>query len=186
MSESSSANPQQQAQQTPGLRLFEDCVDLTTTPNSPSQMQPPNIPAQVLQEACGFLERNILPNYDDSRIRRDLVYIWMGVNRALEHDQKRKECLADHNQFLANVTRKGEQQFIDSLRSMAISGTWAALFDDGTLLSFFDFELSGHLDCLDVFLKEKPRIHQQKASDIVAVKGTQSFKATPQVPHPVR
>jgi hypothetical protein len=180
MSESSSTNPQQ----TPGL--FEDRVDPSTTPNSPSQTQPPNIPAQVLQEACGFLEHNILPHYDDSRIRGDLGYVWMAVNDALEHDQKLKECLADKNQFFANVTRKGEQKFIDSLRSMAISGTWAALFADGTLLSFFDFEPSDHLDRLDVFLKEKPRIHQQKASDIGAVKGTQSFKAAPQVPHPVR
>ena len=179
MSESSSANPQQ----TPGL--YEDRVDPSTTPNSPSQTLP-NIPAQVLQEAYEFLELIILPRYDDSRIRRDLVCVWTAVNRALEHDQKRKESLADNSQFLANVTRKGEQQFIDSLRSMAISGTWAALFEDGTLLSFFDFELSDYLDCLDVFLKEKSRIHQQKASDIGAVKGTQSFKAAPQVPHPVR
>ena len=138
MSESSSTNPQQ----TSGL--FEDRVDPSTTPNSPSQTQPPNIPAQVLQEAYETLERNILPHYDDSRIRRNLVYVWTAVNCALEHDQKLKECLADKNQFFANVTRKGEQ-FIDSLRSMATSGTWAALFADGTLLSFFDFELSDHL-----------------------------------------
>ena len=183
MSESSSANPQQ----TSGL--FEDRVDPSTTPNSPSQTQPPNIPAQVLQEACERFQRLILPHDDDSWIRYSLVHVWLTVNDALEHDQKRKECLADKNQFLANVTRKGEQKFIDSLRSMAISGTWAALFADGTvgtLLSFFDFELSDHLDRLDVFLKEKQRIHQQKASDIGAVKGTQSFKAAPQFPHPVR
>ena len=174
MSESSSANPQQ----TPSL--FEDRVDPSTTPNSPSQTQPPNIPAQVLQEAYENLERIILPRDDDSRIRRNLVHVWIVVNGALEHDQKLKECLADKNQFFANVTRKGEQKFIDSLRSMAISGTWAALFADGTLLSCFDFEPSDHLDRLDVFLKEKQRIHQQKASDIAAVKGTQSLKAAPQ------
>jgi len=148
MSESSSANPQQ----TPGL--FEDRVDpsTTTTPNSPSRTQPPNIPAQVLQKACEALKRNILPHDDDSEIRDNLGHVWVAVKRALEHDQNRKGCLANNNQFLANVTRKGEQQFIHSLRSMAIRGIWAALFDD------------------DVFLTEKPRIHQQKAPDIVAVK----------------
>jgi hypothetical protein len=177
MSESSSANPQQ----TPDL--FEDRVDPSTTPNSPSQTQPPNIPVQILQEACESLKRDILPHYDDNRIRRNLKYVWITVILALEHDYKREEFLADRHQFLANVSRKGEQQFIHSLRSMAISGSWAALFDDGKLLSFFDFDLSDHLDCLDVFLKEKPRIHP---SDIVAAKGTQSFKAAPQVPHPVR
>jgi hypothetical protein len=71
-------------------------------------------------------------------IRLFLGQIWFAVNTALNQHRERKErlaTLADEVGFLKNVERKGEQDFFDSLRAMAKSGTWTALFEDGTLFS---------------------------------------------------
>jgi hypothetical protein len=64
--------------------------------------------------------------------------VWQLVNGTLEKDPKMKECLASREEFCNNVARKGEKNFIDSLRAMAAnndtqgSKAWDGLYDDGT------------------------------------------------------
>ncbi len=80
----------------------------------------------------------------------------MAIKEAQEHDPKRKDHLADMDEFLDNVKKKGEQNFIESLRAMASSkkkDAWEDLFDDGTSLSFFGFKHSDRVLHVDVFLK---------------------------------
>jgi hypothetical protein len=66
----------------------------------------------------------------------------MGVHDALEQDPELKQQLASRDEFRANVTKKGEKNFIDSLRAMAAnsetqeSKAWEGLFTDGTLFYF--------------------------------------------------
>ena len=57
----------------------------------------------------------------------------------------------DRNEFLTNVKRKGERKFIDSLKALAESGTWADLFEDGTLFCSFFSKRSDRVLCLEVF-----------------------------------
>jgi hypothetical protein len=151
---SSSAEPRQtpQAPQRGDLQVH---VDLSTSQSTPPQTLPANIPAQAFQDACELLMMIIRPENDDSRIRRFLDIVRIAVHTALKQHPELKERLADEAGFLDNVKRKGEQEFFDSLRAMAKSGTWTALFEDGTLFSFFGSHYSDHLLCLDVFLNAR-------------------------------
>jgi hypothetical protein len=105
----------------------------------PMQTRLANIPAQVFQEACETLVVHTRPEYDDSRIQRELKHVWMSVHDALRHDPNLKEHLVDRDEFLKNVKNRpgGEQDFIKSLRDMAKNDSWEPLFDDGTLFSSF-------------------------------------------------
>ena len=95
---------------------------------------------------------SIQPDNDDNQIREFLDLVWIAVHKALEQHPELRENLADEAGFLKNVKRRGEKEFFDSLRDMAKTGSWAALFEDGTLFSFFGFHHSDRLLCLDVFL----------------------------------
>ena len=75
---------------------------------------------------------------DETIKKEGLTYVWTAVKRALEQDLNFREHLTSEEQFRDNVMRKGEKQFIDSLRSMSLNSktqgveAWDALFEDGT------------------------------------------------------
>ena len=151
---SSSAEPPQ-TPWAPQRGDLQDHVDLSTSQSTLSQTLPANIPAQAFHDACDILMANVRPEHDDNRIRR---FVWIAVHTALEDHPDLKGRLADKARFHDNVKRKGEQEFFDSVRAMAKSGTWTALFEDSTLFSFFASHHSDHLLCLDllnVFLTRK-------------------------------
>jgi len=89
----------------------------------------------AIRKASKSLGRNIFPEDDDDDIRGSLKLVWTAVHDALEQDPKLEGYLANQDEFLHNVKRKGEQDFIESLRDMALANSWERLFDDGTLLS---------------------------------------------------
>ena len=97
-----------------------------------------NIPKRAVEKVAKSLRKNILPTDDDDEIRDSLKYVWVNVQDALENDPELKKCLAGKEEFYANVTKKGEKKFIDSLRTMAAnsdtqgSKAWEDLFEDGT------------------------------------------------------
>ena len=64
----------------------------------------------------------------------------MAARHRTEENPELEGHLADKSESFDNVTRKGEQKFIDSLNAMAISGDWAGSFEDGTFISSFGFE----------------------------------------------
>ena len=131
---SSSAEPRQTLQASQRGDL-QDYVDLSTSQSTPPQTLPANIPAQAFQGACKRLTMNIRPEDDDSQIREFLDVVWIAVHKALKQHSELRERLADEAGFLLNVKHKGEQEFFDSLRAMAKSGSWTALFEDGTSFS---------------------------------------------------
>jgi hypothetical protein len=114
----------------------------TPMTDTPSSTRLANIPKQAVEEATDSLRRNIFPKDDDKRILSALNHVWIGVKGALEQDPKLKKIMASEKEFRDNVTRKGEKNFIDSLRAMATnsdtqgSKAWADLFEDGTSFSF--------------------------------------------------
>jgi hypothetical protein len=121
----------------------DDRVD----PPTPPQTQPANIPAQVFQEAYERLVNNIRPEYDDSRIQRSLKYVWLAIQDVLEKDPKLKGHLADKNEFLVNVKRKGEQEFIKSPRDMI----WQRLTPGSVYLTTVHCSLPSTLSTLILF-----------------------------------
>ncbi len=117
----------------------DDRVDPSTPQGgSPSQKRLANIPKQAVEKASKLLRKNISPKDDDDEITDALIYVWFGVKDTLKQDPKLKKYLASEEEFRDNVTRKGEKNFIDSLRAMAAnsdtqgSEAWEDLFEDGT------------------------------------------------------
>jgi hypothetical protein len=112
----------------------------TPRTDTPSITRLANVPKQAVEKVSKSLRKNISP--DDDEILDALNYVWFGVKGALEQDPKLKEYLASEKEFRDNVTRKGEKNFIDSLRAMVTnsdtqgSKAWADLFEDGTSFSF--------------------------------------------------
>jgi hypothetical protein len=120
----------------------DDRVDPSTPQRgTPSKTRLANIPKQAVENACKYLRRNVLKDDDDDDILDALEVVHMVVNDALEQDPKLKDRLASEEEFRDNVTRKGEKNFIDSLRAMAAnsdtqgSKAWHELFEDGTSFS---------------------------------------------------
>ncbi len=123
---------------------------------TPSETRLANIPQWAIDKATTSLKRNIFSDEDDDGIRGNLKHVWVAIKEAQEHDPKRKDHLADVDGFLEILKKKGEQEFIKSLRAMASSkkkGAWEDLFEDGTSLSFFGFKYSDRVLHVDVFLK---------------------------------
>ena len=119
-----------------------DRVDPSTSQTgTPSKTRLANIPTQAIEEATDSLRRIIHPKDDDERIRNSLKHVWTNVHDALEQDPELGMHLASRDVFRTNVTRKGEKNFIDSLRVMATnsdsqgSKAWESLFSDGTSFS---------------------------------------------------
>ena len=117
----------------------DDRVDPPTSQSStPSSTRLANIPKEAVEEAADFLRRNVLFKDDDDKILKSLKYVWFNVQGALENDPELKKRLASKEEFHANVTKKGEKTFIDTLRTMAAnsdtqgSKAWEYLFEDGT------------------------------------------------------
>jgi hypothetical protein len=146
---------------------------MSSTTN-PRQTRLANIPEEAVKNAYENLDRIISPEDDDRRIRNSLNLIWFCVRDALKQDPKLKEHLADEKEFLANVKRKGEEQFIESLGDIAMERSWERLFDDGTLFSSFGSKHSGHPLFLDVFLKKKADADSlEEVPNTALVEGTQ-------------
>ena len=108
---------------------------------TPSETQLTNIPKQDVEKATKSLRRCIYPKDDDNEILNVLNVVRTIVQDALKQDPELKEHLASEVEFFANVKRKGEKIFIDSLRAMAAnsdtqgSKAWEGLFNDGTSFS---------------------------------------------------
>jgi hypothetical protein len=129
----SGAISQRTQQRLPG----DDRVNSSTPQTgTPSKILLANIPKQAIDEAIDSIKKHISRNEEDERI---LKHVWFNVQDALEQVPGLKEPLASKDEFRANVTRKGEKNFIDSLRIMAAnsdkqgSEAWEDLFQDGTL-----------------------------------------------------
>jgi hypothetical protein len=88
---------------------------------------------------CSILERSIEPDDDDDDIQYSLVTVWFNVNEALKEDPILKTRLADKGEFVENVEKYGEKQFIDLLKDMAKKKNWGDLLDNRT--SFLSFVL---------------------------------------------
>ncbi len=122
----------------------------------PSRTRLANIPQRAIDKAAKFLKKMILFDEDEDEIRGNLRHVRTAVQEALEHNPKLKDHLANKDEFLDNVEKKGEQKFVESLRAMASSknkDAWEDLFEDGTSLSFFGFEHSDRVLRVEVFLK---------------------------------
>jgi hypothetical protein len=147
---SSSTDPRQTPQ-----RGDDDRVDPSTPPRRTSpQTRLANIPDEDIKWAFKSLGRFVTPRDDDDDGRSNsltLKRVWLVVNDTLEQDPTLKGLLVDRNEFLTNVKRKGERKFIDSLKALAESGTWADLFEDGTLFCSFFSKRSDRVLCLEVF-----------------------------------
>jgi hypothetical protein len=136
----SGTNPRRTRQQS---RVQGDDRADPSTPQrgSPLQNRLANVPEQAVEKASKSLIRIISPKDDDDEILDALKYVWIGVQEALEQDSKLKKHLASKDEFRDNVTRKGEKNFINSLRAMAAnndtqgSKAWLDLFEDGTSFS---------------------------------------------------
>ena len=98
-----------------------------------SQSRLVNIPEPVVHDDFGDWAFPKLGS-SDSKIRKFLYCVLADVNLVLEKDKDLRPQLANAEEFLANVTSKGEWDFINSLKSMAESGVWTSLFQNGTLL----------------------------------------------------
>jgi hypothetical protein len=120
----------------------DDLVNPSTPQtDTSSKLRVANIPKQAVEKESKSLRKIISPNDDDNEILQTLNAVWFLVHEALELDPGLKEDLASKDEFRANVTRKGEKNFIDSLRAMAAnsdtqgSKAWQDLFQNGTSFS---------------------------------------------------
>jgi hypothetical protein len=120
--------------------------DNRVDPSRPRQVLPlkyglADIPKQAVEKVSKSLRRNIYPKDDENEILKVLNVVRTIVQDALKQDPELKEHLASEVEFFANVKRKGEKIFIDSLRAMAAnsdtqgSKAWGGLFNDGTSFS---------------------------------------------------
>ena len=120
--------------QTPQRVRADDLLDPSTSQRvTPPQSRPAKISERVIDDDFGdwkFPEDGC----GDRKIEKFLGYVYSDVRRVLVNDTKLIRHLANYEEFYSNVKRKGEWEFINSLKVMAESRIWAPLFDDGTLL----------------------------------------------------
>jgi hypothetical protein len=69
----------------------------------------------------------------DAKIQKFLFLVFVDVKLALKKDKDLKSQLAGDVEFFDNVNRRGEWNFINSLKSMTESRAWTSLLKDGTL-----------------------------------------------------
>jgi hypothetical protein len=135
----SGSNPRQTRQSVKYHKRVDQSTPQTGTPSSPRLA---NIPRQAVEKAHKSLRKIISPKDDDDEIRDSLGHVYISVKTALQQDPKLKELVASEEKYYDNVTRRGEKNFIDSLRAMAAnsetqgSKAWEGLFTDGTLFYF--------------------------------------------------
>jgi len=139
----------------------------------PRQTRLAKIPVPAVKNASKSIGRIVFPEDDDDDIRLSLKHVWLAVYEALKQDSGLKEHLADQDEFFHNLKRKGEQEFIESLRDMAKAKSWEPLFNDGTFVPYFNSRRSDHVLHLEVFIKEKPDVDQpEEARNTALVEGT--------------
>jgi hypothetical protein len=156
---------------TPQRGRADDPSETSSQRDAPPQSQ---LPERVIHPEFGGWT---FPKDDSSdfTIHRFLGYVWVDIVEILKNDPKLGEHLADKEEFIANVKRKGVRDFINSLKGLAESRVWAPLFEDG--ISFFSSGLK-HTDyvlCVEVFSKPKPVPKPEiKQADQRLVKGALS------------
>jgi hypothetical protein len=163
---SSSSSPR-----TPQRGRADNPSETSSERDAPPQSQ---LPERVIDPGFGDWK---FPEDDSSdlTIRRFLQYVWLDIGEVLKNDPKLGEHLADKEEFIANVKRKGVRDFINSLKGWAESRVWAPLFEDGTSFFSVDSRHSDYVLCVEVFLKPKPVPKPEiKQADQRLVKGALS------------
>jgi|SRR5712671_5202810 len=110
-------------------------------------------PQQAINDACEDLQHFFSNRRNDDRFRANLDYMWLIVRSALLHDLTLVGKLADNKEFLANVKRNGEGEFIDLMKRTANDGSWEDLLGHGTLFVWFYLTRPAYGFCSDVFFK---------------------------------
>jgi hypothetical protein len=130
----SSTNPRQTQQ----CSNVDDHLDTSTSQTGTSSQSQRNIPERVIKEVSKHLRKLDFPkdDDDDATIQLFLNSVWVNVRVALNSDPNLKGNVEDVKEFVAKVERKGKRDFINSLKAMEISGTWASLFEDGATSCF--------------------------------------------------
>lgn len=136
---------------TPQRGRADDPSETSSQRDAPSQSQ---LPERVIDPEFGGWT---FPKDDSSdlTIRRFLQYVWMDIVDILKNDPKLREHLADKEEFIANVKRKGDRDFIKSLKGLAESRVWAPLFEDGISSFSSGLKDTDYILCVEVFLKPK-------------------------------
>ena len=120
--------------QTPQRVGADDLLNPSTSQRvTPPQSRPAKISERVIDDDFGDWKFPKASS-DNSKIKRFLKHVWVDVEHVIQNDPDLGGHLANYEEFYSNVKRKGEWEFIDSLKVMAESRLWAPLFDDGTLL----------------------------------------------------
>ena len=120
--------------QTPQRVRADDLLDPSTSQRvTPPQSRPAKISERVVDDDFGDWKFPKAGS-DSSKIERLLLHVWIDVKHVIQNDTDLRGHLANYEEFYSNVKRKGEWEFINSLKVMAESRLWAPLFDDGTLL----------------------------------------------------
>ena len=137
----SESNPQQtrKRDRVQGEGDSDDRVDPPTSQSrSPPSTRLANIPKEEVENASHCISRFLSPTLDDETMVDFLPGVWIKTNDVLAMDPDLKIRLASREEFHANVARKGQKTFFDSLRAMAGnydtqgSKAWENLFEDGT------------------------------------------------------
>ena len=120
--------------QTPQRVGADDLLDPSTSQRvTPPQSRLAKISERVIDDDFGDWKFPKAGS-DNSKIKKFLGYVWMDVQHVIQNDPDLRGHLANYEEFYSNVKRKGEWEFINSLKVMAESRIWAPLIDDGTLL----------------------------------------------------
>jgi hypothetical protein len=106
------------------------CECILESPNLPSMLARFNIADEYIKDMYEILEALIHTDYDDATIRRRLRNVHLIF--VYSHDIEVIECLADRNEFVANVEREGEKKVVELLRDTAKRGSWSNLFKSRT------------------------------------------------------
>ena len=118
----------------------DEVVDNLANPSTPMKLGSVSPMAQsgiyisddILHEMYLTLGRHIQATDRDDYIKKRLQFVLLAVNEALSDDPKMKKYLASPDEFLQNVTQKGEKEFIDLLKDMAKKKSWRDLLENGT------------------------------------------------------
>jgi hypothetical protein len=98
-----------------------------------SQSRLANIPEPVIDDDFGDDWTFPEVGSSDTKIRKFLYLVFGDVKLVLENNKDLEPQLAGDVEFFRNVKRRGQLDFINSLKSMAESHAWTSLFKDGTL-----------------------------------------------------
>jgi hypothetical protein len=96
-----------------------------------------------------LLSHNLNPTVDNKLVRDFFPSLWHCVNGALKMDSKLSRPLAGMADFHENVKKRGEDEFISSLKKLGSQSSptkWTGLLRYG--MCFISFELSALITAL--------------------------------------